>query len=71
MSDGDRVDRGIAALAAVADHRYAILAGWLAPAFIVLLAPQDLREPLLVALMGVVLLLHQAQLATPLPGRDG
>lgn len=48
-------------LGAVADHRLTILAFWIAPAVIVLWAPEDLVTPLLIGLMGAVLILAEAQ----------
>lgn len=56
---GPLVDR----LAAVADHRYTLLAGWLSPVAVVVLAPEDMTGPLFGVLFGVFTVLHAAQTA--------
>jgi len=53
----------VEALAAVADHRYTILAGWLSPVAVVLLAPEHLVMDLFGLVFGVFLILHFAQTA--------
>jgi len=59
---GDRLDRAIDALAAVADHRYTLIAGWLSPALVFAL-PEEYQGAALAVLLGTFVVLHQAQLS--------
>ena len=64
-----RVDRVIDGLGRIADHRYTILAGWLSP-FGILVLPESLEMTYFVCLLGLFLILHQAQLARPVEDRS-